>query len=314
MRIVDDNQNPSQRLSCFLQHIALNADRAISQFQCDLLKAVNSVDQKRQWHEGDLDLNDPEIFATYADAAVSLRSDPIDWPLRKAFNAAKLDPKNPLSWRILLNAFCWSHFPPERKSGTGTFWTNDRYCKLLVEIYSLKPNRSGSRWENQACTKLAQRRLSEFVRNGEPLSGEALRRALQQARDPQYNWSLSRMVNDGIDMLREDYKRRGQIWPPVEAGAALARLRDLDAIMPVSSAEFACETVGVQGKVDSKSLDEKWQEEDEEALLSAAIEGNVDSYLQTRHERRQRAEKLVRAALAQHYCEQIASGWMGKTS
>jgi hypothetical protein len=76
-----------------------------------------------------------------------------------------------------------------------------------------------------------------------PLSGEALRRALQQARDPEHNYTLFSLINGGLRVLEEDYKRRGHVWPPVHLEGVLARVHEIERARRQELAPAAAETM-----------------------------------------------------------------------
>jgi hypothetical protein len=224
MRVISKNKNPSQRLLRFFSII--DPKKATSEFRHSLLGAAKSAESDKGWCETNFNLQNSEVFELYA--RVSLSLDPnkvVDQPVLQAFQKAKMDPEDPLNWRMLMTLLCWSNFPPERPAGHPRLWTSERYCQLLQEIHKLKPRRQRDHWESEACDKLSKKMI--FKDKHGPLSGEALRRALQQARDPEHNYTLSSLINEGLRVLEEDYKRRGHVWPPVHLEGVLARVHGI---------------------------------------------------------------------------------------
>jgi hypothetical protein len=68
------------------------------------------------------------VLATLARQAFSLNSAK-DISILIAFGIAKLDPKNPLHWRAIMEVLCKHHFEPPRRGGP-TKWTLKRYQEL----------------------------------------------------------------------------------------------------------------------------------------------------------------------------------------
>jgi hypothetical protein len=177
--------------------------------------------------ESNFNLANHEVFYRYASDALTLDSKSgVDDPIFEAFKEPKLNPVGPLHWRVLTTVLCWSLFPPKRSAGHPTFWNDERYCQLLREVHKLHGVRR-KRSDPEACGILSEKHI---FRDKGPLSGGALRRALQHARDPEYNGTLADHTNRGLTTLRQDYERRGHVWPPVDLEASLARVREVDTI------------------------------------------------------------------------------------
>jgi hypothetical protein len=168
-------------------------------------------------------------LAIYALESMRLNRDIADWPIVEAFRKAGLDDKTPLHWRMLMTFFCWSHFPPERSVGPRTFWSTEKYCRLLQEVHRAKPKSQPTRWENAACIRVSNKGI--FKHKKKPLSASALRRALPEARDPKHNYALSRLVDESKRVLKEDHERRGHVWPPVHLEDTLARIYKVEAAL-----------------------------------------------------------------------------------
>jgi hypothetical protein len=225
MDIISRNKTPSQRLSQFFTTI--DANKFIADVRKLLLEVARRAETDKDWCESNFELQNPDVFGLYALAAFDLNPDvAVDGPILQAFHKANLDPKNPLSWRVLMMIFCWSHFPPKRSVGDSTSWTSELYCQLLREIHKLKPQHQSARWESAACERLSKKMI--FKRKNRPQSGPALRRALLEARDPKHNAALSSLVEQDERILEQDYKRGGHVWPPVHLEGALARVREIE--------------------------------------------------------------------------------------
>jgi hypothetical protein len=79
-------------------------------------------------------LDNDEISPLYLYIWLSLTLRPkssIDEPIYRAFAKAKLDPKDPIHWRLLMMILCWSVFPPPNSPGGPPVWTDGRDCKLV---------------------------------------------------------------------------------------------------------------------------------------------------------------------------------------
>jgi hypothetical protein len=343
MQVIEENENPSQRLAEFLKRCA---DNAVSLLNSDNPSA----------HE--------------SDASLTLMPDhTLDQPILHAFRKANLDPNDPFSWRVLMTFFCWSHFPPERSAGPPTIWTSDRCCELLREIHKLKPKIIRGPWESRACDKLSDDRI--FMDKGRPLTSEALRRALPQARDPRFNGTLKRLVYEGLLSLMEDYRRKGHVWPPVDVEAALAGFRGPDrrtgrrghstgpverkappkvelkrrrdsvdvAEGQISSDEVVDEERGAEvqhflkvlkdqrakyhdaflkavmespDNYDAllKALEDELEKDQDALRLATMRDGarNIDAYLKALDDLRELDNKSLLAGFAEYYCEKIATG------
>jgi hypothetical protein len=239
MAVIDDKKNNTsqKRLSRFLDMVhADEFTKALSETPERPLEDMKREQPDKGWCESNFELSNHEVFYHYAGDALTLDSKSgVDDPIFQAFEEAKLNPVDPLHWRVLMTVLCWTLFPPKESAGHPTFWTDKRYCQLLKEIHKLKHGRQRKRSDKEACLLLSKKRISGdpesrhiFENDDGPLTDEALRRALQQARDPEHNGILADFVNGVSSLIREDYERRKDIWPPVDLEGALARLHEFE--------------------------------------------------------------------------------------
>ena len=75
-------------------------------------------------------------------AHYALSLDDLDKPLKKAFKAFGLDPRNPFHWRKLLAYFSDAHFASQRRRGPQELWSDDRLCQLLRDFDQIRRRRT----------------------------------------------------------------------------------------------------------------------------------------------------------------------------
>ena len=133
-----------------------------------------------------LDWEDSEsILVLWALAARLNKKDKAkDRAIAIAFERANLDVRNPVSWRVLLEAFCWAHFGQKGRPGKPIFWTSERYCQLLRDVAHVKAE-SGLTEDKAACEEVLK-----LFRSRYRVSVIRLQKALREARDYRYNRSL----------------------------------------------------------------------------------------------------------------------------
>jgi hypothetical protein len=111
-----------------------------------------------------------------------------EWDIvRDAFKGARLDLNNPEHWPFLLKGYVETVHQRAR-SGPKRRWTDERLIKLASDFSRVQhdhPDKSDSD-------------ICRFLVKGEDyseLSAETLRRKLQDARDPECNALLDRLIN-----------------------------------------------------------------------------------------------------------------------
>jgi hypothetical protein len=77
------------------------------------------------------DWNDERVRAIVANVALTLSDEPADGPLRAAFKAAKLDPRDPLHWRRLLDIFAEIHFSSPVRRGAPRKWDFEQFDRHI---------------------------------------------------------------------------------------------------------------------------------------------------------------------------------------
>lgn len=194
------------------------------------LEAARQAQQKhgRHWNEyfiPDFDLrtrrqrwSDPTVREHAANAATSLSKDGQWVPeLRTAFQKFGLDPRNPYSWRTLLEFFAIAHFEPTNKKSRGprAQWTPHTYAILLADVARVHKANPGKR-DNWVCDQLVdeerynrfRERKSEKLRIESKTSttgrGSSLRRILQDARNENKNPGMRIAMARHLEALRRD--------------------------------------------------------------------------------------------------------------
>jgi hypothetical protein len=112
-----------------------------------------------------------------------------EWDIvRNAFRGVRLDPSNPEHWPFLLKAYVEIVLRRAR-SGPKQIWTDEQLIKLACDVASVQckhPDKS----ESDICRFLSRREdYNEW-------NASTLRRRLQDARDPEYNGVLDRLIED----------------------------------------------------------------------------------------------------------------------
>ena len=135
-----------------------------------------------------------------------------------------------------------------------------------------------------------------------PLTDEALRRALQQARDPDHNGILAKLVNGVLSILQEDYERRDHIWPPVDLEGALARLHEIERIADTEDvkSQFVASEDGVKDRAALLQMLRDRRERYHECLSKALSAAGVKAFdfSKVLEDRRASVEGKVHDALA----------------
>ena len=137
-----------------------------------------------------LNFDDPDSHATVARAALQI--DPEErWtqPLRAAFNAFGLDPRNPFHWRKLLIYFAEAHFGKPPPGGRSRGWTDEKLSQLLMDFAQLKRANPGKN-DSDICDALRKDKDGKFDGRYKNIDKKTIRRKLQDARNPKLNGTL----------------------------------------------------------------------------------------------------------------------------
>jgi hypothetical protein len=174
---------------------------------------------------------DKEILFKFDDAlvhsvssrqALTLGEADRDYPeMARAFEAAGLDHRNPLDWRILVSCFAKVHFG--KKATKPVKWDAVALCMLLEDYREVTRNRRKTT-DSEAC-KLLMRSHKEKYGTYNP---DALRKLIRRARDPKYNIYLRHpdMRNPLLQEIRDSYERDGTPWDE-ELGKRVAEAVEL---------------------------------------------------------------------------------------
>jgi hypothetical protein len=122
-------------------------------------------------------------------ASLSLGSgrDALERPILAAFNAFGLDHRSLSDWYALVSHLARVLFPTPGPRGAKRKWTDERLCQLLADVAAYK-RRHPKASDADICRWLQRKSYPD-------VSSEALRRALQDARNPKHNTELARVVS-----------------------------------------------------------------------------------------------------------------------
>jgi hypothetical protein len=109
-------------------------------------------------------------------------------PILDAFKAFGLDHRSLSDWYALVSHLAHVLFPTPRPRGARRKWTDERLCKLLADVAAYKRERPKA-FDADICRWLHRKSYRDGI------SSEALRRALQDARNPKHNSELARVVS-----------------------------------------------------------------------------------------------------------------------
>jgi hypothetical protein len=158
-----------------------------------------------------LPLDNPNLWILAARSALTISPD--DTVLKRAFDALKLDPKNPFNWRELAQYLAHLLFDDSKKGGRRSEWDTERYCKLLKAVH--KRQQANSHLSDAGARRLiAQDKASPvyFRRSGK----EGLRKKLREARSPEHNEVVRMLVERAIPIAKFQAELRGGDWSKVE--------------------------------------------------------------------------------------------------
>lgn len=149
-----------------------------------------------------------------AASRVSLRldkADKNDAAMLRAFEAARLDHRSPLDWRILLSHFAEVHFGKIRTKPKK--WDEIGLLGLFLDY--LKAQIRNPQLKHPEIVKLLQTDKPYKSKYGK-YNCDAFRKLVRHARSSQHNVLLRHpeMGDPLLQLLREDYESRGVVWDP----------------------------------------------------------------------------------------------------
>lgn len=118
--------------------------------------------------------------------------------INNAFADAKLDPKKPWHWRLLLYCFAAAHYSTNKP----TKWGYRAYCQLLQDANKIKSANSGESKDKHICCQL--RKMARYKN----FSIDHLRKMLRQARDPERNAYLDFSVRSIVEPVADVFSQR----------------------------------------------------------------------------------------------------------
>jgi hypothetical protein len=147
------------------------------------------------------------VVARSAFDPLSIDRDPF---LGRAFEALKLDPADPIHWRMLASQLAYVAFPEPNPGGKPKEWDAKQYCELLEAVDHLKSKRSG-RSDREACTILAKSSENRlFCKAG----SEGLRKALRKARSRKTNEAIKYLLEVAKPRIVRKIQEAGGEWLP----------------------------------------------------------------------------------------------------
>jgi hypothetical protein len=155
-------------------------------------------------------LDDPLVHATLTRSALMLdKSHQQDALILRAFEAAGLDPRNPLNWRQLLGYFAEAHFG--KKTTKPVKW--DQYELMVVLKDYLEVKRNHQKLKDSEICNLLMRKKPYSDKYGK-YNFHALRKLARHARSPKYNLYLRHpeMRDPLLQLVRDHFERLGMPW------------------------------------------------------------------------------------------------------
>jgi hypothetical protein len=127
-----------------------------------------------------------------------------DHSLKLAFKAASLDPQDPLDREALLRFFAAAHFPSGQKTrGRKKRWGDQRLCRLLSDFDQVKESHP-SFSDSNICEYIQKRFPDRY-----PMTAAAIRRKLQDARNPEYNTEIDTFADIFHELVQSWLRRHG---------------------------------------------------------------------------------------------------------
>jgi hypothetical protein len=211
-QLIGRKKSPETRLSSFFKRFKeIDKEQLTANVHDVVAEAAKTIEPNHSLKNIDLGVENSESFDLMAAAALDLRSDNVvDEPILAAFRAANLDSKNPLHWRLLMIALCWSHFPPKRAPGRPS-WTDDQYGQLLADAAQIR--------EIVAPRKVPDRKVRaelakepKFKARYVNISSDRVRKRLGEARNPEYHGELKGRLYRDLNAALEKHTSEGLPW------------------------------------------------------------------------------------------------------
>jgi hypothetical protein len=155
-------------------------------------------------------LDDPLVHATLTRGALMLdQTDQQDALILRAFEAAGLDHRNPLHWRMLLGYFAEAHFG--KKTTKPVTWNQYELMVVLKDYLEVQRNHRNLK-DSKIC-RLLMRKKPYSDKYGK-YNFDALRKLARHARSPKYNLFLRHpeMCDPLLQLVRDQFERLGMPW------------------------------------------------------------------------------------------------------
>jgi hypothetical protein len=153
-----------------------------------------------------IDWRNKAFRAAAAETALHIASFYGDDCLKKAFDAAQLDPDDPESWATLLRIFSLAHFGPSTtKRGGKLVWDWRKWSQLLADFAAVKASHPNYK-DSSVCKNILIRFSSRYPK----IKSGTIRRNLQYARDVKKNEYL-KMESEAFEKsIEEAAAKRGR--------------------------------------------------------------------------------------------------------
>lgn len=177
------------------------AERA---FEADILRPAGLSWERIMTNEA--------AFNLAAGSALRLNvKDPKDRAILSAFSHSRLDPRNPLHWRILLQSFAHAHFGKAKtkpKKDAADFWQIYSDC-VLIKVEAWK---AGKTLKTQTDVAKALQR-HPILKNKYPGNVDNIRKLIRKAENPKYNIALRYPdTPDFLKLARAVHEDEGGVW------------------------------------------------------------------------------------------------------
>jgi hypothetical protein len=137
-----------------------------------------------------------------------------DFSVQLAFEAAGLDPRDPLALEVLLRLFAMAYFPSRQKTrGAKPKWTPERWSQLLSDYDQVKTEKPRLK-DKQLCQTVVKRFPSRYpkpaphsARRPAEDPGATVRRNLAHAKDPAKNTQLAELAQIYADLMKTEIQK-----------------------------------------------------------------------------------------------------------